>query len=45
MLKIHKLKWQQCLSHQIWPYIEKGWKDEDRNIHFLQRDMVIELLY
>ena len=34
MLKIHKLKWQQCLSHQIWPYIEKGWKDEDRNIHF-----------
>ena len=34
MLVIHKLKWQQCLSHQIWPYIEKGWKDEDRNIHF-----------
>ena len=34
MLVIHKIKWQQCLSHQIWPYIEKGWKDEDRNIHF-----------
>ena len=34
MLVIHKLKWSDCLSHQIWPYIEKGWKDEDRNIHF-----------
>ena len=34
MLVTHKIKWQQCLSHQIWPYIEKGWKDEDRNIHF-----------
>jgi hypothetical protein len=30
----HKLSWGDCLSHQIWPYIEKGWKDEDRPIHF-----------
>ena len=28
------MKWSDCLSHQIWPHIEKGWKDEDRNIHF-----------
>ena len=34
MLVTHKIKWQQCLSHQIWPYIEKGWKDEDKEIHF-----------
>jgi hypothetical protein len=30
----HKLAWDKCLSHQIWPHIEKGWKDEDRPIHF-----------
>ena len=35
MLKTHKIKWQQCLSHQIWPYIEKGWKDHsDKNVNF-----------
>ena len=34
MLEIHRLKWSDCLSHQIWPYIEKGWKDEDKKIHF-----------
>ena len=34
MIITHKLSWGDCLSHQIWPYIEKGWKDEDRPIHF-----------
>ena len=34
MIITHKLNWDKCISHQIWPYIEKGWKDEDRKIHF-----------
>ena len=34
MIITHKLQWSKCLSHQIWPAIEKGWKDEDRPIHF-----------
>ena len=34
MIITHKLKWGKCLSHQIWPAIEKGWKDEGRPIHF-----------
>ena len=28
------MKWSDCLSHKIWPDIKKGWKDEDKNIHF-----------
>ena len=28
------MAWDKCLSHQIWPHIEKGWKDEDKPIHF-----------
>ena len=35
MLVIHKLKWSDCLSHLFEPYIEKGWKDEDRKYTFL----------
>ena len=34
MLEIHRLKWSDCLSHQIWPFIKEGWKDEDKKIHF-----------
>ena len=34
MIITHKLNWDKCISHQIWPYIEKGWKDEDKKIHF-----------
>ena len=34
MIITHKIGWDKCLSHQIWPYIEKGWEDEDKNIHF-----------
>ena len=28
------MKWSDCLSHQIWPHIEQGWKDTDKNVHF-----------
>ena len=34
MIITHKLKWGACLSHQIWPALEKGWKDEGRPVHF-----------
>ena len=34
MIITHKLQWDKCLSHKIFPLIEKGWQDEDRNIHF-----------
>ncbi len=34
MIITHKLAWDKCLSHKIFPLIEKGWKDEQRNIHF-----------
>ena len=34
MIITHKINWDKCLSHQIWPAIEKGWKDEDKPIHF-----------
>jgi len=34
MIITHKLDKNDCLSHQIFPAIEKGWKDEDRPIHF-----------
>ena len=34
MIITHKLQKKDCLSHQIWPLIEKGWKDEDKPINF-----------
>ena len=34
MIITHKIKWDKCLSNQIWPAIDKGWKDEDKPIHF-----------
>ena len=34
MIKTHKMAWDKCLSHQIWPAIEKGWKDEGKDVHF-----------
>ena len=34
MIITHKMTWDKCLSHQIWPHIEKGWKDDDKEIHF-----------
>lgn len=33
MIITHKMKWDKCLSHEIWPHIEKGWQDEDKEIH------------
>ena len=35
MIITHKLQKADCLSHQIWPAIEKGWKDTPmKPIHF-----------
>ena len=34
MIITHKIKWNKCLSHKIWPAIEKGWPDEGRPVHF-----------
>ena len=35
MIITHKLARQDCLSHQIFPAIEKGWKDTPmKPIHF-----------
>ena len=34
MLVTHKIGWNACLSHQIWPAILKGWKDTDKIVHF-----------
>ena len=34
MIITHKIKWNKCLSHKIWPMIEKGWPDEGRPVHF-----------
>ena len=34
MLVTHKIAWDKCLSHQLWPAIEKGWKDNGKNVHF-----------
>lgn len=34
MIITHNIPWEKCLSHQIWPAIGKGWKDEDKPIHF-----------
>ena len=28
------MNWDKCLSHKICPAIEKGWQDEDKEIHF-----------
>jgi len=36
MLITHKIAWDKCLSHQLWPAIEKGWKDSPmKPIHFV----------
>ncbi len=36
MLITHKIAWDKCLSHQLWPAIEKGWKDTPmKPIHFV----------
>ena len=34
MIHTHTLPWDKCLSHQLMPAIEKGWKDEGKDVHF-----------
>tara|TARA_Y100000114_G_C11705954_1_gene300954 strand:- start:63 stop:878 length:816 start_codon:yes stop_codon:yes gene_type:complete len=34
MIITHTMDWDKCLSHQIWPAIKKGWKDEGKPVHF-----------
>ena len=34
MIICHKLKRKDCLSHEIWRAVEKGWPDQNKNIHF-----------
>ena len=34
MIITHKIAWDKCLSNQLWPAIEKGWKDEGKDVHF-----------
>ena len=34
MIITHKIGWDKCLSHNIWPAIEKGWQDKDDEVHF-----------
>ena len=34
MIHTHSLPWDKCLSHKLMPAIQKGWKDEGRDVHF-----------
>ncbi len=34
MIHTHTLPWDKCLSHQLMPAIQKGWKDDGKDIHF-----------
>jgi len=34
MIYTHTLPWDKCLSHKLMPAIQKGWKDEGRDVHF-----------
>ena len=35
MIITHKIDWNKCLSHKIWPAIQKGWQDTPmKPIHF-----------
>ena len=34
MIHTHTLPWDKCLSHQLMPAIQKGWKDEGKDVHF-----------
>jgi hypothetical protein len=28
------MNWTKCLSHQIWPSLQKGWPETDKPVHF-----------
>ena len=30
----HKINWDKCLSHQMWPAFQKGWPETDKPVHF-----------
>jgi len=34
MIHTHALPWDKCLSHKLMPAIQKGWKDEGKDVHF-----------
>ena len=34
MIHTHTLPWDKCLSHQLMPAIQKGWKDRGKDVHF-----------
>lgn len=34
MIKLHFINWTKCLSHKIWPAIQKGWPDTDKTVNF-----------
>ena len=34
MITTHFINWNKCLSHQIWPYITKGWPETNKPVHF-----------
>ena len=35
MIITHNIEWDKCLSHKIWPAIQKGWQDTPmKPIHF-----------
>ena len=34
MIYTHTLPWDKCLSHKLMPAIQKGWKDEGKDVHF-----------
>ena len=34
MINFHFMNWTKCLSHQIWPALQKGWPETDKPVHF-----------
>jgi len=34
MIICNQMKWQECLSHQIWPAIKKGWVETHKEVFF-----------
>ena len=34
MNTFHFMNWTKCLSHQIWPALQKGWPETDKPVHF-----------
>lgn len=30
----HKIRRNDCLSHELWPHFEQGWPESDKTVHF-----------